>query len=167
MFVWKLLFTLIIIYQGFVMSLKDRYLYLVQLLFSIIVLAGATYLVITRVFIYNTLSLPTMIAIVLGSLVIGILLRHATPIVADKSRKRVLVPGHYVNLIPNFALLGINYYLGYIKLTQKDFFEQLTTERQALLITFTAIMSLWIVMNVYVCYKYFRGPSTPLVIPKG
>ena len=109
MFVWKLLFTLIIIYQGFVMSLKDRYLYLVQLLFSIIVLAGATYLVITRVFIYNTLSLPTMIAIVLGSLVIGILLRHATPIVADKSRKRVLVPGHYVNLIPNFALLGINY----------------------------------------------------------
>jgi hypothetical protein len=163
---WIIIFTVVIIYLTVKFSIKDRYMYLVQLLISIAILPLAIYLVVTRVFIHNTLSLYEMAAIALSSLVLGILFRISTAITADKKRKLIRIPGQYINLIPIFALLSINYLISYLKVSEKEFFQIDSPERQELLIAFTTIMSIWIVMHVCVLYKYLRGKSTPIVINK-
>ncbi len=161
MFVWKLLFTLLLVYQGIIISVKDRYFYIIQILFALLMLIAGTYLVLRHVFVYNTLSPLMILGIVGSSIALGLLFRLRTPVTADKKRKMIHIPGQYTNLIPTFALLGTNYYLAYLKVSYHNFFLTLTPERQTLLITFTLVMGVWIVMHLCVCYRYWRSPSTP------
>jgi hypothetical protein len=166
MIVWTILFMILIIYTSIRFSITDRYLYLIQLLFSIALLPCSIYLVIKRIFVHNTLSLYNIIAIILCSIVLGTLFRLSTRIVADKKRRLLCIPGQYINLIPTFLLLCINYTISFLWASQKDFFLSVTPERQYLLIAFTTIMGIWTVMNMSVFYKYLRCKSTPIVIKK-
>jgi hypothetical protein len=164
MFIWKVMFGLILLYRGVQVSIQDRYLYLIWPMISVILLCIVLCTVIPKVFIYNTLSLLTKLIILACSIVLGIAFQITAPVTADKKRKLIFIPGRYINLIPTLSFLAINYYVAYLRFTQKEFFNTLTDERQQLLIAFTTIMSIWIVMNICICYRYIRSDSTPIII---
>jgi hypothetical protein len=166
MFVWKVLLALFLLYEGVQVSLRDRYFYAIWPMISVIMLSIALCLVVPKVFIYNTLSPLARLIILACSIVLGVAFQITVPMTADKKRKLVFMPGRYINLIPTLSLLLVNYYVAYLRFTQREFFHTLTNERQQLLIAFTTIMSIWIVMNICIGYRYIKCKSTPIIIMK-
>jgi hypothetical protein len=166
MFVWKVLLALVLVYEGVKVSLRDRYFYAIWPVISALMLCIALCIVIPKVFVYNTLSSLTRLIILACSIILGIAFQITAPMTVDKKRKLVFIPGRYINLIPTLSLLTVNYYVAYLRFTQREFFHTLTDERQQLLIAFTTIMGIWIVMNICICYRYIRCKSTPIVIRK-
>lgn len=149
-----ILMLILIVVFLIIPSFKDRIISVRKLAIMPAVFMCLFYFKITETFHISILSWYILLGLVFG-VAGGILIRSKTPVIADKNRSLIKLPGSFLNLMIFIMIFSVNFVIGYFNSVSPGYFSSvnMTSETLFFLLSFASSLTVGASLCLYMKYR--------------